>query len=930
MKKLETPAATPPRDPGRACRLGCRFKRDGVVFELEDALADGPPAGEARAAPGAAAPEAELQRFLTDPWAALYDSGFVPEKALREGESYSLPARYLIALSRDFVKALRLKLGEMEFLRENTDLPCPESFLLEAQAARPFALGQEYLDEGWFRSFWDRLCAAFRREIAESRCSAEDYLRRKNPDEVMYGRVYFHLVENRKGEEAAPFAFMATFAAGTPDGKRVQQLPLQRAAELYRDSLPSMMKLLSQVSRAAEQSALIGGLLRSGDLFHAIRLTADEAYAFLKEIPIYEQCGIWCRVPGWWHRKAQRPALTIRIGAKAPSALGLETLLDFDARVCVDGEELTRGELRQLLAEAEGLRLLKGRWVEVDHGRLRALLALMEQQSRGALSLLDALRLQSEAGAEAGDAEGVQYSHGEWLAGLRARLLEPALHPLPAPGGGFLAQLRPYQQMGYQWLALASQLKLGVCLADDMGLGKTVQLIALLCSLREKGPFSALIVVPASLIGNWQNELARFAPQLSLRTLTGAPARVRQALEDPSRVEVNLTTYGQVRANPDIAGASWDLVALDEAQAIKNPGAQQTRAVKKLKCAVRVAMTGTPIENRLSDLWSLFDFLDPGLLGSRTEFKRFCGQLEEHTVRYADLRRTISPFVLRRLKTDRSVIADLPDKVEVTRYAALTGRQAALYQAVVREASEALDQTEGIGRKGLVLSTLLKLKQICNHGDQYLGQTAFLPEESGKMALLGEICETIREKRERVLVFTQFREICAPLDAALRDIFGCGGFLLHGGTPVRERQKMVDAFNGEGGPPYMVLSIKAGGVGLNLTAASHVIHFDRWWNPAVENQATDRAFRIGQKRNVMVYKMVVRGTVEEKIDSLIAGKQALSREVLSFDAQGALTELSPDALRQLFRLEEDESPMKQAQKTIRKAEKAVKGKGGAA
>ncbi|MHC1787132.1 MAG: DEAD/DEAH box helicase [Christensenellales bacterium] len=928
MKKADTksPPPNPPAPADRGLWLSCRFTQNGAVFEMEERPEDGflsPGEGEA------AAGEEAFGRFLKDPWAALYDAGFLPEKSLPRG-AYAPPLRYLIALARMFAAELRSRLAEVEFLRENTPLPCLEGFLVEAQATKPFALGQEYLDETWLRGLWDHLAAAFGREIAAESISAEDYLKSKNPDEVIYGRVYFHLVENRGGGEDAPFAFLATFAAPTPDGRRVRQLPLEQAAGRHRESLPAMVKLLSQVTRAAEKSPLIEELMRSGDLFHAIRLTAQEAWSFLREIPLYESCGICCRIPDWWRRKAHQPAVSVQIGKRPPSGLGMAALLDFDVRATLDGEALTGEELEQLLREGEGLRLLKGHWVEVDHERLRRLLALMAGQSSGALTLLEALRLQRNLDRGAAEEEGLlNYSQGDWLQALQAKLMDPQLHPMPPPGEAFKAILRPYQQLGYQWLSAAAGLGLGVCLADDMGLGKTVQLIALLSSLRESRPCSTLIILPASLVGNWQNELARFAPRLQVRTLTGTPALVRRAMERAPEAEVSLTTYGQARSNPDIAKAHWDLVVLDEAQAIKNPGALQTRAIKKLDASIRIAMTGTPIENRLSDLWSLFDFLNPGLLGNKAEFSRFCQTLQEGTDRYAQLRRTISPFILRRLKTDRSIISDLPEKVEVTRYAPLEKRQAALYQQVVSEALAAMEGTEGIGRKGLVLTTLLQLKQICNHADQYLGQTAFLPEESGKMGLLGEICQTIREKRERVLVFTQFREMCEPLSAVLQGIFGRGGLVLHGGTPVKQRQQMVDTFNGEAYVPFMVLSIKAGGVGLNLTAANHVIHFDRWWNPAVENQATDRAFRIGQQRNVMVYKMVTGGTVEEKIDRMIQDKQALSREVLSFDAQSALTELSSEALKRLFQLEDGQRDPVGPPKSTGKGGKAARTGGGA-
>jgi len=341
---------------------------------------------------------------------------------------------------------------------------------------------------------------------------------------------------------------------------------------------------------------------------------------------------------------------------------------------------------------------------------------------------------------------------------------------------------------------------------------------------------------------------------------------------------------------------------LDEAQAIKNPGTKQTKAIKAIPAKMRIAMTGTPIENRLSDLWSLFDFLNQGLLGTTKEFTDFTKKLNDNAAGYAKLRKMIQPFILRRLKTDKSIIADLPDKMEMNAYTTLSKKQTALYKQLIEQISERLVVAEGIERKGLVLSSIMKFKQICNHPDQYLGREEYKSEHSGKFEQLRAICEVIHEKRERVIVFTQFKEMTEPLSEFLSGIFSKEGFVLHGGTPVKKRNEMVEQFNGEHYIPYMVLSLKAGGVGLNLTSANHVIHFDRWWNPAVENQATDRAFRIGQTKNVMVHKFVTKGTIEEKIDAIIEGKQKLSGDILSAGGEQWITEYSNEELMNLFAL----------------------------
>jgi non-specific serine/threonine protein kinase len=413
-------------------------------------------------------------------------------------------------------------------------------------------------------------------------------------------------------------------------------------------------------------------------------------------------------------------------------------------------------------------------------------------------------------------------------------------------------------------------------------------------------------VIPASLLGNWTGEIEKFFPSLSyfvahpdFHKPAKVPELTTQQLENYHLV---ITTYALTQRYQWIQDYAWKYIILDEAQAIKNPGTRQTKTIKKLAAENRIVMTGTPVENRLSDLWSLFDFLNPGLLGTPKEFSSFTKGLADNPDGYASLRKVVSPFILRRLKTDKAIISDLPDKVEMKSWATMTKKQTVLYGSLVEELRKVIENAEGITRKGLILSALMKCKQLCNHPSQYLGQELFTEEESGKFQRLREICETIYEKRERVLVFTQFKEMTEPLSRFLATIFGREGLVLHGSVAVGKRKELVAQFQGHEYVPFFVLSLKAGGVGLNLTAANHVIHFDRWWNPAVENQATDRAFRIGQKKNVMVHKFLTQGTIEEKIDEMLSVKARLANEVVASTGENWITEMSNGELMDLFTL----------------------------
>ena len=516
-----------------------------------------------------------------------------------------------------------------------------------------------------------------------------------------------------------------------------------------------------------------------------------------------------------------------------------------------------------------------------------------------------------DGNSDSSQADWAQVAAGPWLAktlkGLRSQ--EGLAHV--DPGRALKGTLRPYQLAGVKWLYLLAKLGLGGCLADDMGLGKTIQVLALLLILRQQSDATRrpnLLVVPTSLLANWAAELERFAP--SLNAIVAHPSEMsasdlRSMTPDQlGTVDLVITSYGSLLRLLWIADVSWNLLVLDEAQAIKNPSAKQTQAVKKLKAAVRFALTGTPIENRLGDLWSIFDFINPSLLGSAKEFTAFAKTLAARPHNpYRPLRELVRPYILRRLKTDKSVIADLPDKAEVKAFCQLTPKQAALYQQAVEELARQLQEVEGIQRKGLVLAFLMRFKQICNHPSQWLGNGEWRPEDSGKWPRLREIAETIAAKQEKVLVFTQFREVTGPLATFLGSGFGRRGLVLHGGTDVRKRKELVRQFQEDETIGFFVLSLRAGGAGLNLTAASHVVHFDRWWNPSVENQATDRAFRIGQTKNVLVHKFVCRGTVEEKIDKLIESKQQLSKDLLDGGADLVLTEMKDDELLQLVALD---------------------------
>jgi non-specific serine/threonine protein kinase len=850
-------------------------------------------------------------------------SGLLQLGAGEQGTSLPPPLAYFRELAARYVAAVCMLADDGDGMAA----PAPSGAELDEMArSAPPIRGAEYLTAEALLGLWDELDRAFARELSESKLSREDFLKSKNPAWNLVGRVHVNLAENRK-DEAAPFALLATYTTRLSAHAKAQHVPLGRALDEYAGAAHKqrLLSLLLPLQRAAEECAWLRRLIDEGEIYHPLRLRADEAYQILKDVPALEAAGVVVRVPGAWRAaRPPRPQVRATIGSKQPSLLGMDALLDFRMEVSLDGELLSAAETKKLLASSEGLALIRGRWIEVQPDKLRRMLDEFRELQRVAaadgLSFGEAMRLVSgarvadtTAGGDA-DADWSQVVAGPWLEKTLDALRSPEALSRVKPGAALKATLRPYQDVGLRWLHLLAELGLGACLADDMGLGKTIQVLALLLVLQRERTNTtqkrrtSLLVAPASLLANWASEIERFAP--SLKFLIAHPSTL-QAFElkalDARRlsdVDLVITSYGNLLRLPAFSAISWRLLVLDEAQAIKNPAAKQTRAVKELDASVRIALTGTPVENRLADLWSIFDVINPGLLGSSKQFNAFTKSLTKRPHNpYGPLRALVRPYILRRLKSDKSIISDLPDKIEQKAFCHLSREQAALYEQSVRELERALQDADGIERKGIVLATLMRMKQICNHPSQWLGDGRWNERDSGKLLRLREIAEVIADKQEKVLVFTQFREATAPLAAFLGGVFGRRGLVLHGETGVKDRKGLVARFQDDEAIPFFVLSLKAGGSGLNLTAASHVVHFDRWWNPAVENQATDRAFRIGQTKNVLVHKFVCSGTVEDKIDALIESKRALSRELLEGGAEISLTEMTDDELLKLVALD---------------------------
>jgi SNF2 family DNA or RNA helicase len=641
------------------------------------------------------------------------------------------------------------------------------------------------------------------------------------------------------------------------------------------------------------------------------------AYEFLtQKALILEQSGFGVMLPAWWTHKGTKLRLTARANVKTPemqsvSGLSLDQIVQFDWEVALGGEKLSFEELQRLAKFKAPLIKVRGQWVLLNPEEIQTAIQFWKKKASEQTTLREIVRMALGGRKTPGNIPVEEILASGWIADLLKELDgRIPFHELSQPQD-FYGTLRPYQVRGYSWLSFLRKWGLGACLADDMGLGKTIQTLALIQKDREAGERRpVLLICPTSVVNNWQKEASRFTPELPVMVHHGIE-RIKGEAFKTEAMEHAIVISSYALLNRDFEtfkDLHWVGVVLDEAQNIKNPETKQAKAARTIHADYRIALTGTPVENNVGDLWSIMEFLNSGFLGTQGEFKnRFFIPIQAARDPEASerLKRLTGPFILRRLKSDKAIIADLPEKMEMKAFCTLTKEQASLYEAVVKETMETLDETEGIQRKGLVLATLLKLKQVCNHPAHFLGDNSPIPGRSGKLIRLTEIAEEIMEVGDHSLIFTQFSEMGTILQRYLQETFGREVLFLYGGTPKKQRDRMVERFQThDDGPFFFILSLKAGGTGLNLTRANHVIHFDRWWNPAVENQATDRAFRIGQTKNVEVHKFICAGTLEEKIDEMIERKKEVAERVIG-TGEAWLTELSTAELKNLFSLRKE-------------------------
>ncbi|RLC01555.1 MAG: ATP-dependent helicase [Deltaproteobacteria bacterium] len=644
-------------------------------------------------------------------------------------------------------------------------------------------------------------------------------------------------------------------------------------------------------------------------------LNAHQALQFLKDYAeALRAAGFMVLLPSWWVGRGPVKRIGLKAKANSPKmqggghGLSLNSMIEFDYAVSLGGEELSMAELKSLAKLKAHLVHVRGQWTQIDQEQIKSAIQFLEKQKSGNMTGQELLTLALGAEKQVNGLTMDSIETDGWLNDLMEKLTGHAeFTSLPQPPG-FSGTLRQYQERGFSWLAFLKQWGLGACLADDMGLGKTVQALALIQQERgngEKRP--VLLLCPTSVLNNWRKEAQKFTPELSVMVHHGLKRRKKKAfIQNVGQTALVVSSYGLLQRDIEfLKQVDWAGVILDEAQNIKNPETKQSKAVRALCSDYRFALTGTPVENHVGDLWALMDFLNPGLLGAQAAFKRnFHRPIQVYgNENAADRLKTLTgPFILRRLKTDKAIISDLPDKLEMKEYCTLTKEQASLYKAVVDDMQKQIEETEGIKRRGLVLATLMKLKQVCNHPAQFAADNSSVKGRSGKLQRLEEMLTETVELKERTLVFTQFAEMGKMLKNYFQDYFGREVFLIHGGVSKKKRDEMVDRFqNSASAPPLFILSLKAGGTGLTLTRANHVVHFDRWWNPAVENQATDRAFRIGQHKNVLVHKFIVAGTLEERIDEMIENKTGIANQVVG-TGEKWLGELSNNELRDLITL----------------------------
>lgn len=801
----------------------------------------------------------------------------------------------------------------------------PRAEAAELLASLPAADVPPDIADAGFNAFLDALGT----EARAQGLPPADFIRGIRPGWKDLGKVTFHLAENRKDPDgSSPFVFLATCQNKLGETGQVKHIPLASALKTYADDPKTLLAFLTPVKAAAEHSAFLKSLLDGNRIFKPCLFSAADAWAFLRDIPVFQEEGIPVRLAGLWQNGRKRLKADISLDVVRKRGLFTsDSLAQFSVGASIGGVRLSPEELAGILNAKGGLIRVKGEWIEADTARVRELLekwtAARDYFAGTGLTFAQVLRILSGAGGLADDRvpefseEICEVNASPALSEAVARLCDPDSAVLPELPDGLGSVLRPYQLTGVKFLRNMLEAGFGACLADDMGLGKTLQMISCIALLHRDGAFRglpALIVAPASLLANWADEFNRFAPRLRIGNLhpsaLGAEERLRLESE-PERFlkayDAVLVTYAMVPKRRFLHEFEFPLIVLDEAQQIKTPSSQVSRSVRSLRSPRRIAMTGTPVENSLSDLWSIFDFICPSLLGTPDSFRAFVRVMDSKKPHpdYTPLRKLVRPYILHRLKTDRNIISDLPDKLERRERTPLTPVQAKFYRRAVEAMKHDLETADEARRSSVVLGYLLQFKQICDHPSLFSGNGEYASERSGKFLHLARLADRIARAGEKMLVFTQFRELTEPLHEFLAGCFRRPGLILHGGTPVSGRAEAVRQFQSEQGPPFFIISLKAGGTGLNLTAAAHVVHFDRWWNPAVENQATDRAYRIGQKQAVMVHKFVTPGTIEEKIDALITGKQFLASSLLERGTVRLLTDMNNAELLNFVRLDMD-------------------------
>ncbi|MBF0578298.1 DEAD/DEAH box helicase [Erysipelotrichaceae bacterium RD49] len=817
------------------------------------------------------------------------EGAFLSRLLLFEGPLSSPNMRLLKNLALEFAKVINRSPGYIGEEDVNGYYYASNYYGLTQEQAEEIG---EKLDDGTHSSFFyphnlQAFFFDFARDLRQfANRSKGNLLRlmREKKYSIIANQLYFFLSDVPDNPEY-PFAFLAMVPT-VKNGQWQWLSVFQALKKLHRHMFSSYSYLSDRIEamldQAAMESEFIKRLVQTRLILQPVRLTDEEALQFMQDIPKFEKLGIICMLPEWMNNKS----IKLQFSWSADDEPGLITsdaLLSYVPEMMYHGQPISEKEAEELLKKDEGFQKLNGKWVEASHTQLKSLLDRFQKLRKSGQSLSTLFAMQNE-GEQEEDAPELEISYEDWIT-QRCGLNRPITdNPLPP---GFEPILRPYQKQAFTWLDRMQQHQLGVILADDMGLGKTVEILSEIENMRNHGKKKILIVVPATLVGNWIAEIRKFAPWITYTVLDGK--------NEPPAGEVHslitLVTYQKCLKSEYVQTVHWDCIILDEAQAIKNPQAQQTKKVKSLEADFKVALTGTPIENNLGELWSIFDFINPGLLGTRDEFSYFKSNEEG----LEQLKQIIAPFVMRRMKTDRTIISDLPEKNEIEVHVDLSKEQIVLYRKEVEKLERELKEAEPGKAKFLILAEITKLKQICNHPAQYQKMGDYSISRSGKFGALRDIAQTIAKNKQKVIVFTQFAQIIPALVKLLEKEFKQSGASIDGSTTTKARMKIVEDFQ-NGKLPFLVLSLKTAGVGLNLTAAQNVIHFDRWWNPAVENQASDRAFRIGQKNDVTVYKFVSTNTIEEVISTMLHQKQDLADQVINDLDSEKLTELSADEL----------------------------------